>query len=353
MLGELAADIEGTPMVPLSVLGRLRHQLIEQLDASLIEKPVRSVTDPDALARLRVQDRSPSPLFQSDAPEQSPQLWVLCRELKQIEPVLATNPSGIYVELHDIREYRRVAEIMRGSQIPWYLATLRVQLPSETGLLKVLARHAPSGFLIRHLAALSYYRASGLPLVADFSLNAANDLTVHWLLQSGATRVTASYDLNREQLLDLVTAAPGDRLEVVVHQHMPMFHMQHCVFCSVLSPGTNKTNCGRPCDRHQVQLVDRIGKAHELQADVGCRNTVFNGTPQSGAEAIPALTTAGVRNYRLELLHAQPSEIEQLVNLYRGLIAGERSPREVWTALKASNRVGVTRGTLEDRPEFV
>ena len=73
-----------------------------------------------------------------------------------------------------------------------------------------------------------------------------------------ADSVTASYDLNRDQLLDLVAAVPPDWLEVVVHQHMPMFHMEHCVFCAVLSPGTNKTNCGRPCDTHVVKLRDRV-----------------------------------------------------------------------------------------------
>jgi hypothetical protein len=58
---------------------------------------------------------------------------------------------------------------------------------------------------------------------------------------------------------------PG-RAEVVIHQHMPMFHMEHCVFCAVLSPGTNKTNCGRPCDVHAVKMRDRIGMGERLAA---------------------------------------------------------------------------------------
>ena len=81
---------------------------------------------------------------------------------------------------------------------------------------------------------------------------------------------------------------------MVIHQHMPMFHMEHCVFCAVLSPGTNKTNCGRPCDRHVVQLRDRVGAEHTLQADVACRNTLYNATPQSGAETVSELIARGV-----------------------------------------------------------
>jgi len=108
-------------------------------------------------------------------------------------------------------------------------------------------------------------------------------------MSRGLRSITPSYDLNREQLLDLVTAVPADWLEIVIHQHMPMFHMEHCVFCAMLSPGTNKTNCGRPCDVHQVELRDRTGMEHPLIADVGCRNTLFNAVAQSSAEIVPEL----------------------------------------------------------------
>jgi putative protease len=35
------------------------------------------------------------------------------------------------------------------------------------------------------------------------------------------------------------------------------------------------------------------------------------------------------------------------VRSYRDLLAGRTTGREVWRSLKAANRVGVTRGTLE------
>jgi putative protease len=161
--------------------------------------------------------------------------------------------------------------------------------------------------------------------------------------------VTASYDCNREQLLALVDAVRPEWLEVVVHQHMPMFHMEHCVFCAVLSPGTNKTNCGRPCDDHAVKLRDRIGVEHPLTADVGCRNTLYNSVAQSGAEAVPAMLAKGVRHLRIELLDEDDAAIGKVIGSYRDLMAGVATGRDVWTALKATNRVGVTRGTLEEK----
>jgi putative protease len=228
------------------------------------------------------------------------------------------------------------------------------------GIFAALAKHGADGILVRNLAGLVYYRERGIRAIADFSLNCANELTAAYLREQGAERITASYDLNREQLLELVGATPPAWLEVVVHQHMPMFHLEHCVFCSVLSPGTNKHNCGRPCDTHEVQLRDRLGTLHPLTADVGCRNTLFNATPQSGAEIVPQLLAAGVRHFRVELLDASgplaprtdgstQRETTAIIDLYRQLLAGEVTGKEVWSRLQASNRVGVTRGTLEER----
>jgi putative protease len=217
------------------------------------------------------------------------------------------------------------------------------------GIFRAMLRHGADGILARNLAAITFFREQNVPIVADYSCNAANELTVHILRELGASRVTASYDLNREQLLDLVRAAPPHWLEVVIHQHMPMFHMEHCVFCAVLSPGTNKHNCGRPCDVHEVKLRDRTGSEHPLVADVGCRNTLFNAVPQSSAEIVPALLDLGIGNFRIELLDDSTNDVARTIDLYRGLLAGNTTGKEVWKKLQAANRVGVTRGTLEDR----
>jgi putative protease len=58
-----------------------------------------------------------------------------------------------------------------------------------------------------------------------------------------------------------------------------------------------------------------------------------------------------VRDFRVELLSESPAEGVKLVDLYLRLLQRRVSPEEVWRTLKAANRIGVTRGTLEDRPE--
>jgi putative protease len=339
------AEITGNPMVPLSVLGKLRHEMLRLLDESAARPAQRRIADCSVLPVLRAS------LSTTDAHDrQPPKLHVLCRSLDQLRAALEHRADSVMVDLQDIRQYADAVELAHGCGAEITIATPRIQKPDEFGILRVLLRHGADAVLVRNFAGLLFYAEQGVKTIADFSLNATNELTVDMLRRAGAARVTAAYDMNREQLLELVAATPPEWLEVVVHQHMPMFHMEHCVFCAVLSPGTNKHNCGRPCDTHQVRLRDRLGMEHTLSADVGCRNTLFNAVPQSAAEAVPQLLEHGVRHFRVELLEDAGSDaIGRTIDLYRRLLAGELSGKDVWRALQAANRVGVTRGTLEER----
>lgn len=345
-LRHLEAQIDGRPMIPLSVLGKLRRTMIEQLDASLAAPTPRPLVESSEWS-------GPSLSLASEKPSEpglpaTPQLSVLCRSRAQLEAAVGSAVAEVIVELADPRELADVVALARSAGKRVLLATPRIQKPGELGLLAPLLEHKVDGVLVRHLAALALVRDHGLPVVADFSLSTANPWSVEWLVGQGATRVTASYDLSRKHLAELAGAIAPGLLEVVLHQHMPMFHMEYCLFCSLLSPGTDRSDCGQPCRRHDVRLRDRRGKEHLLAADAGCRNTLFNATAQSNADAVPTLLQQGVRHFRLELLEDTPAEeLVSLVEIYRALLEARLSVKEAWTRLRAVCPRGISRGMLE------
>ncbi len=340
-LRSLTADISGAPMVPFSVLGKLRRELLRLLEEAAVARPARKI-----IQRERAPLRSTAA---ESIPLNTQTLHVLVRSLDQLQAVLTLGERNLYAEFQDIRQYRDAVVMAHRFSATIHLATPRIQKPDELGIFHLLHKQEPDGILARNFGGLRFFRERNMPVVGDFSLNITNEISAQFFMAEGLDRVTASYDLNREQLLGLVNATPAEWLEIVIYQHMPMFHMEHCVFCAVLSPGTNKTNCGRPCDEHVVQLRDRIGVAHPLTADVGCRNTLYNSVPQSAAEIVPALLAKGIQHLRVELLAESPDSISQVLSATRDLLAGRMTGKEVWTRLNAANRVGVTRGTLEDR----
>jgi putative protease len=290
--------------------------------------------------------RPPLACEPGETTEQGPELSVLCRNLAQVEAAAGLGASAIYLDFQDIQQYREAVAAARRGSAPVYVATPRIEKPFEASLFRYLARQGADGILVRNAGGLFYCAERAIPFIADFSLNAANELTVEFLKARGAVRVTASYDLNVDQLDDLLGAVPHGWLEVVIHQQIPMFHMEHCVYCAFLSPGTDKTNCGRPCDHHDVKLRDRVGKDHPLKADVGCRNTLFNAVPQTAAEFLPRLIAHGARHLRIEFLDETPEAATRTFSLYRDALAGRRDGKNLWQDLKAANRYGVTRGPL-------
>jgi putative protease len=183
-------------------------------------------------------------------------------------------------------------------------------------------------------------------LIGDFSLNAANELTTDLYLSKGLARWVPSYDLNWEQFQALMGRVDPGRAEVVIHQHMPMFHNEHCVFAALLSKGKDATDCGRPCDRHALALKDWSGHEHVVKADVGCRNTVYNAIAQSASQYVRRMVDIGVRWFRVELLNETPGETKKLIGSYRGVLEGGEDGEKLWKELRASNVLGVTRGPL-------
>jgi putative protease len=273
-------------------------------------------------------------------------LAVLVRSAEQLDAALDEGVQEIFVDYEDIRRCKdAVATVRERGAARVFLATPRIQKAGEEGFFKVIANAAPDGVLVRNIGGISHFEGSGLRLIGDFSLNVANAMTADVFKRHGLERVTLSHDLNSGQILDLLGAAPPEWFELVLHHHMPMFHMEHCVFAAFMSNGTDHTNCGRPCEKHRVHLRDRVGVEHPLRADVGCRNTLFQATPQTGAAFFGEFRAAGLRHFRIELLEEDAEAARRIVRAYRDLLEGRRDGAALHRELLAASQVGVTTGT--------
>ena len=341
-LGVVTNQLEGDVMMPVSAVNRLRRALVEAMDHPEKEAAPRPASTTE-LADLM-------PARETDESSQR-ELSALCRSMEQIEAALEAGVSNVYVDFEDIRRGKDAVALVRqfsGTRV--HLATPRIQKSGEAGFFKVVERAEPDGVLIRNLGGIAYFKDhQDLYKTGDFSLNCANPITAKILREEGnLDHLTVSYDLNIDQVLDLLLKAPTDWFELTLHQHMPMFHMEHCVFCTFLSDGgTSILDCGKPCEKHHVQLKDRVGQLHTLKADVGCRNTLFNGRSQTGARFYQQLRGTGLRRFRVDFLDEDRAAAQQTIHAYQQLLAGETSGHHLWQNLDVMEQLGVTEGTLQ------
>jgi U32 family peptidase len=340
-LGGLRNKLEGSVILPVSELNRLRRDLVSQFE-ELWARP----------GRWTLREARPKTVFAGGARGGEPHLAVLVRTMEQLEAALTFELPVIYCEFEDPKKYREAVARFRAAQRPGgarseiFAAPPRIFKTGEEWIQKLVRSCEADGWLLRNYDDLRFYTEGRR--VGDFSLNVANGLTADYFKNhAGLERLTASYDLNILQLEALLQSAPPEWFEITLHQHIPMFHMEHCVFCAFLSAGTDYTNCGRPCDNHTVQMRDRVGLEHPLKADAGCRNTLFNARAQSGAEYASRLMELGARHFRIEFVNEDREETARTIAKYQALLKGEITGGQLWRELKLHNRLGVTRGPMD------
>ena len=341
-LRELANQIEGRCFLHSRELKDIRRALCDSLDRVRTLKPLpnlRSVQD----TRAWIDSHSWSRVHSSTA---RPQLHVLIRDLQQLEGLHDLPISTIYLDFEFGKEYGPAVAQVRAMGYRVGIATTRILKPGENAHIKVIQRLAPDEVLVRNLGALELLRGSGLTLIGDFSLNVTNSLTATWLRDKGLSRVCPSYDLNREQLFELLDQVDPAQIEVTLHQYMPAFHMEHCVFAAFLSSGSSYRDCGRPCERHRVELRDASGCLHPLKADAECRNTMFNGNAQSALSLVPSLLQRGIGTLRIEGLFETPYVLRAKVEAYAAAIGNNASTGTVLYQLGVIEKYGVTDGQL-------
>jgi putative protease len=355
-LGALEVGLPAGSIVPVSSLNRARRALVAALgEGAAVSHATTSASYTDLLATaLPPSDRRPTP-----------GLFVLCRTIEQANAAIDAGANGVYLDFLELTGTGEALRLLRERGAFVGVAPPRIRKPGEEKIDRYVASLAPDAILVRGLGALrELSRDSSLVMnafitrderrpiaIGDFSLNVTNRLTASEVLGRGLAAFTPSFDLDAAQLMDLVGksssgVAFGPWAEVIVHHPMALFHMEHCVIAALLSNGKDYRTCGRPCDRHQISLRDRAGVDHPVEADVGCRNTVFHARPQSAVQLLPQLVDAGVARFRIELVRESAEDVTKLVAAYRRAIEAPARAHDVWAELRTDGGYGVVKGSL-------
>ena len=339
-LAEVSLESEGAPFAPASLLNSMRREAVEELQALQVEFPVREIRP------VRMESGEIAPVVPDFA---GPQLHLLVRTAEQLESAVALRPESITLDYLDLYGLRPSVEQVRAAGIVVRVASPRVLKPGEARIVNFLAS----------LQCCVVVRAAGMlhqllgERVGDFSLNTANSVAAREYLERGVSRITPTHDLNAAQVADLARSVGGERLEVVAYQHLPVFHTEHCVFCRFMSTGTSYRDCGRPCEKHRVELRDQAGRSHPVMADVGCRNTVFGAEAQEASAHLEGWVTAGIRHFRLEFVHESAAQVRGVTAAFRRALAGEIGGAQLGKELKAVAPGGTTQGSLFVKSDYL
>ncbi len=346
-LAELTLDVRGTPFVPVSLLNQLRREAVEKLVHEQSRPRMAVVRDPSETTGTAL---SFAPV--GGAPIE-PRIHLLVRSADQLDAAIEAHPASLTLDYLDLYGLKPSVEKVVASGVACRVASPRILKPGEEKIADFLLRLG-CPILVRPAGLLHMLRGrEGVELTGDFSLNAANAISARLLLDGGLSRLTPTHDLNAAQIAALARQIGGSRIEAVAYHHLPVFHTEHCVFCRFLSTGTTFEDCGRPCEKHRVELRDSNGRAHPVLADVGCRNTVFGAEAQEASLHMKSWLDAGIGHFRLEFAHESPGQITTIASAFAAAIAGRIGFRELGAELKGTTPQGVTQGSLFVSPGYL
>lgn len=334
-------------------LKTLRQQAIKDLYQMRIDLPAKEIHSYDINPVEHISED-----FETKAN-------VLIRNTKQLQDFLAKvqdleTIKYLILDYEFGKDYAPDIERVRAKGLKVAIATTRILKPNEYHHLKVLTRLNPDAILVRNLGTINFLRENGYQgdLFGDFSLNISNSLTYDYLSNKGLSSLCLSYDLNAKQISNLISHCDPSKLEITIHQYMPEFHMEHCVFAAFLSDGSSFKDCGKPCEEHKVELKDPYGNYHTLAADQECRNTLFKNSPQAAISSLREWIDNGVSNFRIEGLNESGEELARKYELYANFINNLIDEEELREKLNVLEKFGVTEGQLlfndnyQDRKQF-
>ena len=333
----------------------IHNKEIKRVKNELIEKLNQLRTTPKEIELKDVSlETSPAPAGQSKA-----KINILLRNSTQCEQFASEQKlidyiDTLYLDFEFGKDYKESIATLKKSGYKVYVATTRIHKPGELHNLKHLSRLEADGYLVRNLGAYHFLKKQcpDKPIRGDFSFNITNHLTATYLFEKGFETLCPSYDLNKDQLVNLLNASMASKIEVTIHQYMPEFHMEHCVFASYLSKGTSFKDCGKPCEKHQVKLKDPYGKMHYLTADQECRNTFFSGSATSAISLLKELEQLGCENLRLEALYETGEEIFEKASIYIQFLNNEITLEEAISQLGTSEQYGLGSGQLNRKDVY-
>lgn len=337
-LETVSLEAAGSPFAPASMLNHLRREAVERLQNAQAAPREIPIADPAAAL-----ERLTAPAIEAQLA--LPQLHLLVRTPEQLEAAMAARPASITLDYLDLYGLRPSLERVKASGIQARVASPRVLKPGEERIADFLLR-CDSPILVRSAGLLEMLKGSGRSLTGDFSLNAANAITARELLDRGLDRLAPTHDLNAAQVAELAGRTGAEKIEAIAYQHLPVFHTEHCVFCRFLSTGTSYRDCGRPCERHRVELRDSNGRAHPVMADVGCRNTVFGAEAQEASAHLSEWLDAGIRHFRIEFVHETAGAVAGVAEAFAEALARKMPPAELRRRLRDIAPQGITTGSL-------
>jgi putative protease len=170
-----------------------------------------------------------------------------------------------------------------------------------------------------HLGLVAELSAAGRDVVADYAVNAFNQVTAAELFRLGAKRIVLSVELTGEEMAQVAAPWQGENFDIFVYGRPEGMTIEHCVLSAAYEriPTTCRDLCVQK--HHHVTLTDPSGYPFPVATDSDCRNRLLHSRPVDGSDYLAALWRDGFRTFRL-VFNVPGDPVAEVTAAYRQMI---------------------------------
>lgn len=146
--------------------------------------------------------------------------------------------------------------------------------------------------------------------IGDYFLNVTNHETIN-VLSKYLDIVTLSIELSDEEIENIMKKYEGNaNIELVVHSNIELMITKYCPINRL----ANKEKPCQACKKHKYYLVDRNNKKYPIITDSDIHLThILNYDAMDKIDRIAYYRRLGIKNFRIELLNENASEVKELL----------------------------------------
>lgn len=322
-LKSLKINLQGVPMVPLSIINQVRRGALADLSLK------RRAAFPRPVPPRQEFWGAVASLLREEEERRPPRIPSLSVAVGNYEAALAALEAGaerVYLggeiwrgqKPPSISELQSLCEVAERQNQEFFAAFPRIwQEKEEAYIRQELEKWIQAGvrrFLVGNLGSLKLLTEYGLTGWADYTLNVFNDLALQTFRAWGLEGATLSPELNLEEIREMRPVIP---LEVIVHGRLPLMISAHCVLGARLGGKDGKRTCSFPCQKLIYGLKDRLGFVFPITTDTRCLFYLYNPKILDFLANLGLLKGTGVILVRLELREKESSYVRRVTRIYR------------------------------------
>ncbi len=229
-----------------------------------------------------------------------------------------------------------------------YLGLPRMMLEDDFSKYNHLLREnnlGLDGLVVTNLGAIHKYKALGLQLIGDYSLNIYNHSASRFYEKQGLSMATLSVETPLLEAKEVI-AKSVIPIELIVHGSPVVMYMDHDLYenTKVLEPSGIEDNTH--VNNKVLVLVDEKAQEHPVYIDSHGRNHMTLYKDLCYLPFLKELNDIGANHFRIEACHYETSKLRKVLSVYKEAINDLSKSEDLFNSL-ALGDAGFTLGAFQ------